>query len=484
MAGILSFGAYVPRMRLQRSAIYEANRWFAPGLKGLARGARAIANWDEDSVTMAVEAARDCLGEDRGGIDAVLFASTSFPFAERQNAGIVKEALNLSDAVLTADIGGSLKAGTGALLQALRGAGTQSTLVVSADARRARPASEDELLNGDAAAALLVGAGDGVARLVASHSVSIDFVDHFRAEGDEFDYGWETRWVRDEGFAKLGGAAIAGALEAAGLAGAGVTRLIVGIPGKGVAAGLAKQAGIAASAVVDDLSGTLGSAGCAHPLLLLAHSLETAAPGDILLVVGYGHGADALVFEVTEDIVGARRSIASIGVSGWLARGVEETNYLKHLAFAGDLKLELGKRADFEQKPVLTALYRNRKAVMALIGGRCTVTGTVQFPKSAIGVNPNQPLIGTQEDYPLADRAASVVTFTSDSLTYTPDPPNYYGLIDFAGGGRMFAEFTDVDPDRLFVGAPMRMMFRVKARDERSGFIKYFWKAVPAAGSD
>src|SRR3546814_947899 len=61
MSGILSIGAYVPLMRLQRAAVYEANKWFAPGLRGLARGERAIANWDEDVVTMAVEAARDCL---------------------------------------------------------------------------------------------------------------------------------------------------------------------------------------------------------------------------------------------------------------------------------------------------------------------------------------------------------------------------------------------------------------------------------------
>ena len=55
-------------------------------------------------------------------------------------------------------------------------------------------------------------------------------------------------------------------------------------------------------------------------------------------------------------------------------------------------------------------------------------------------------------------------------------------MIDFEGGGRMLAEFTDVDPENVYVGAPMRMMFRIKARDDRSGFVKYFWKAVPAAG--
>ena len=43
--GILSFGAYLPRLRLQRKAIGAANAWFAPGLRGLAKGERAMANW-------------------------------------------------------------------------------------------------------------------------------------------------------------------------------------------------------------------------------------------------------------------------------------------------------------------------------------------------------------------------------------------------------------------------------------------------------
>ncbi|MBV9509844.1 MAG: 3-hydroxy-3-methylglutaryl CoA synthase, partial [Caulobacteraceae bacterium] len=112
--GILAFGAYVPQRRLQRSAIYAANAWFAPGLKGLAGGEKAIANWDEDSITMAVEAARDCLTEiDRSTVASVTLASTTLPYADRSNAGVVKEALALGDAVSALDLTGSLRAGTG-----------------------------------------------------------------------------------------------------------------------------------------------------------------------------------------------------------------------------------------------------------------------------------------------------------------------------------------------------------------------------------
>lgn len=484
MAGIQNYGAYVPRMRLQRSAIYGANKWFAPGLKGLAKGQRTIANWDEDSITMAVEAARDCLnGTERGAIRTVMLASTTLPYADRQNAGIVKEALNLPDAIAALDVGGSQRAGTSMLAQALKSATADGApvLALASDQRRARPASEDELVNGDAAAAFLVGPEDGIARLVGTYSVTADFVDHFRAAGEDYDYGWETRWVREEGHAKLGGAAIAGALKAYDLAPSDIAHFIAGIPARGAGAALAKKAGIAADAVRDDLSAELGNAGTAHPLVMLAYALETAKPGENILVLGFGQGADVLLFQTTAAIAEAK---PMSGVSGWLARSVREENYLKYLAFTGELKLELGKRAEFSQRPVLTAQYRNRKAVLGLVGGRCTRTGTVQYPRSEISVNQNEAAVGTQEDYLFADRPAKILTYTADSLTYTPDPPNYYGMIEFEGGGRMSAEFTDADTNSIKVGAPMRMMFRIKAEDHQTGFTKYFWKAVPTAGSN
>ena len=138
-------------------------------------------------------------------------------------------------------------------------------------------------------------------------------------------------------------------------------------------------------------------------------------------------------------------------------------------------------RAEADQKQPGTTLWRNRKAVLGLVGGRCAKTGVVQFPRSDISVNPNDHGFGTQEDYPLADRKARIVTYTADALTYSPAPPSYYGMIDFEGGGRMMAEFTDVEADDVEVGRDMAMMFRIKAIDEIRDFTKYFWKAVPAA---
>ena len=479
MVGIIAVGAYVPRLRLQRQSVAAANAWFNGALRGLGKGERAMAGWDEDALTMSVEAARDCLIDlDRARVAKVVMASTSLPFADRQNAGVVKEALNLADGVGSMDVTGSQRAATSALLDALYAAkgGAGEVLCVASEKRRPAPASELEMNNGDAAAAILVGDAEVAAEFVGGHSASIDFVDHVRAEGQEFDYNWEARFIRDEGYAKVAPAAIKAALAKTGVAAADIDLFVMGAPMKGVNDAVAKACGVRAEAVVEPLGAVLGDAGCAQPLILLAHALETAKPGQTIVVVGFGQGCDVLVFRATAKVAGCVRGL---GVSGWLARRKPEPNYIKYLFFAGLLALDRGMRAEADQKTSLTALYRNRKAVLALVGGKCSKTGTVQFPKSEISVAQNDRAIGTQEDYPLADRRARILTYTADSLSYSPDPPNYYGAVEFDEGGRITMDFADVEADDVVVGAAMRVMFRIKAVDEMRGFVKYFWKAVP-----
>ncbi|MET0250050.1 MAG: OB-fold domain-containing protein [Sphingobium sp.] len=477
--GILSYGAYIPRKRLQRAAIHATNKWFAGGLGGLAKGERAIANWDEDAVTMAVEAARDTLeGVERADVATISLASTTLPFADRLNAGIVKEALTLSDATAALDLGGSQRAATSGLIQALAAArgGAAPHLALASELRLSRPASEAEMVQGDAAAGFLVGQGDIIARYLGSHSVTIDFVDHFRASGADFDYSWESRWIRDEGYTGMTVQALKGAFATLGVEPGAIDRFIMPITLKGVAEGVAKKAGIRAEAVADRLSATVGDSGVAHPFLLLAAALEEAKAGEKILLAGFGQGVDLLLFEAT----GKAASLAHrAGVAGSLARGVKDDNYARWLFHRGSLLLDRGMRAENDEKQPGTTLWRNRKAVLGLVGGRCTKTGTVQFPRSDISVNPNDHSVHTQEDYPLAEKRARIVTYTADSLTYSPAPPSYYGMIDFDGGGRMMAEITDCSAEDVEVGRELRMMFRIKAVDERRDFTKYFWKAVP-----
>ena len=475
MPGITAYGAYLPRRRLQRSAIAAANTWFDSSLRGLARGERTMCSWDEDTVTMAVEATRD-MGP-AAQVQALFLASTTHPFAVRQNAGIVAEALNLGSDLRTMDVAGSLRASTTALMSGLdaAAAGAQA-IVVAAERRKARAGSPMEMLSGDGAAALQVGSEGEIATLLGSATVAADFIDHFRASGDAYDYAWEDRWIRDEGWLKLVPQAVARALAKAGVEPSEVDRLIVPCHLRRVPESVGKACGIAADAVADPMMSTVGQCGTAQPLLMLAAELANAEPGQTVVVTGFGQGCDALVFRVT-DAIGAARPRR--GVVGWLERRVEEANYSKFLTYCGVVEREYGKRAELDRSPALTAQYRNREGVTGFVGGRCERCGTVQYPKAIYCVNPNCGARDTQEPHPMADVPARVKTFTADHLVFSMDPPAYLGLVEFEGGGRTMVEFTEVEPESFDVGTPTSMRFRIKHVDERRGMRQYFWKAAP-----
>jgi 3-hydroxy-3-methylglutaryl CoA synthase len=477
--GILSYGAYIPRLRLQRKAIAEANSWFNAALKSQGKGERAMCNWDEDPVTMAVEAARDALvGQKRDGVTALLFASTTFPFLDRLNAGVVAGALSLPEEISSNDVAATQRAGTSALLQALAGRG--ETLVVAAEKRDSKAASPVEMQAGDGAAAVLVGEGEPVAKLLASATRSADFVDHYRTIESGTDYGWEERWIRDAGYMTIVPPAIASVLEKAGLKASDVTHFCMPAVLPKLANTIAKATGIPDAVVRDNLHAVCGETGAAHPLVMLVAALEDAKPGDKILVAGFGQGVDALLFEVTP--ANAKRT-GRLGVKGHLARRREEANYNKFLAFNDVIEIERGMRAEADKLTALSAMWRNRGAVTSFMGGNCTKCGTLQYPLSRVCVNPNCGAIDTQVPEPFADKTGKINSYTADRLTYSPDPPAAYGMIQFEEGGRWMMDFTDVDEGDLEVGRPMRMMFRVKDVDTQRGFRRYFWKAAPAGGS-
>ena len=481
--GIHAFGGYVPRRRLQREVIAATNAWFNPGLKGLGKGERSIANWDEDAVTMAVEAARDALGStgrDGDVIQGLYLASTSLPFQDRQNAGIVAEALHLGHSLRTLDVTGSQRAGTSALVTALQAVagGGGPVLVVGAEKRRTKAASPLELTTGDGAAALLIAQGDGAARLLGHATETVDFVDHYRGENQAFDYVWEERWVRDEGYLEIVPKAVVRALDAAAVEPGAVTHFCFPSAARRVAAMLASKLGIPAASVRDNLQGTCGEAGAAHPLLMLVHALEQARPGDKVLVTGFGQGCDALVVEAGERLAAAT---PLLGIAGHLTRRREETNYQRYLAINDLVTIERGLRAEVDKQTGLTTLYRNKDMLLGFIGGRCRTCETPQYPKSNVCANPTCNAVDSQDDYPFSERTATLNSHTADRLTYSPDPPAYYGMVQFDEGGRAMMDLADIDPDtELQVGQPMRMVFRVKDYDTNRGFRRYFWKATPA----
>ncbi len=483
MIGITSYGGYIPRLRLNRISIFQNIGWLVPALIMVAQGERSMCNWDEDSLTMAVAASRDCLaGVDRGELDGLYLASVTLPFADRLSAGIVATALNLRDDILTVDLTSSLKAGTSALiagLEAIKSGEKRRVLVTASDRREAKAASFYEMWYGDGAASLLLGEGDDViAEFKGAYSVSYDFVDHYRAARQRFDYAWEERWVREEGYGKIIPGAIEGLLAKLGLSMAEIDKVIYPCFIKRQHASIAKALGVTPDKVVDNMHEVCGETGTAHPLVMLVRALEEAQPGERFIVAGFGQGSDVLCFEITENI---RNLPPRTGITGSLADGKPTDNYLKFLKFRDLIVTETGIRAEAPAQTAMTALWRKRHMILGLVGGRCTECDTPQFPKMDICVNPACGALHSQEDYEFADVPATVKSFTGDMLAVSVDPPAIYGLVQFDGGGRFMADFTDCELDDLEVGVPVRMVFRRHHTDEERGFVGYFWKAVPLA---
>lgn len=480
MIGISAYGAYIPRMRLNRSAVTAANAWFAPGMVGKGKGTRSMGNWDEDSITMAVAAARDCLGRDenRSYISAAYLASTTFPFADRLNSGLLAAALTLDEGVEAVDMGGSQRAGLSALTLALGQikAGKNNILVAASDRRKALAASTQELNFGDGAAAFVLGSDNVLAEFLGSAVITTDFVDHFRASGSELDYHWEERWVRDAGVSKIVPPAISNALTNAGVKADEVTHFILPSVFKRLDTQVAKSCGIAVEAVVNNLSQTVGDTGVAHGMLMFAQVLEQAKAGDVIVLTQFGQGAEVLVFRVTDAIASFK---PLHGVSGWLARGVEENNYTRFLAYNNLLALETGMRGEQDKKTALSTHYRHKDMIQGLVAGRCKLTGEVHFPPTRLSYTEGAPALDTQEPYKLADRFAHIMSWSADHLGFTLSPPNQYGLVDFEGGGRFTMEFTDVAKGDVETGMKMEMVFRIKDVDSQRKFKRYFWKATP-----
>jgi hydroxymethylglutaryl-CoA synthase len=481
MVGIVSFGGFIPRYRLDRMAIFKSMGWLNTANAAHARGEKAVANYDEDTITMAVEAGIDCLkGIDRSKIDGLFFASTSAPYRERQNAGIVKEALCLNDSVRASDVGGALKAGTTSLLTALDGVSAGSfkhALVCAADSRLGKMGSPQELTFGDGASALLVGSENVVAEYKGSYSLTTDMADHYRGETSRFDRMWEERWIRDAGYTPMLTQAAAGLAKKFNLELGDFAKIIYSAPTRRDQMIIGKTMKLSPEQVQNPFLEEVGDTGAAQALIMLSAALQDAKPGDKIMVLSHGSGADAMFFEVTEEIT---KLPARFGIKGSLGYKAPLEPYEKYITFRSIGPVDIGLRGEAIAPTALSALGRHKKEVLGLIGTKCTACGTPQYPIQRVCVNPKCGVVDQMEPYGFSDKMVSLLGFTGDNLAFSIDPPQLYGLVAFDGGGRFFFDITDCTIEDLSVGMKMEMSFRLKYIDHAKGLHGYFWKAVPA----
>lgn len=464
--GIAGFGSYIPTYRLPREVI--AKEW---GIAS-AGGEKAVANHDEDGLTLAVNAAINCFPDTAPvRVDAVFFASTTPPYREKQSAATIAAVLDTGAQVRTADFTDTLRAGTSALLAAadLLRAGARRALVCAGDCRMGEPDSAAEQSYGDAGAAVLLGTDNVVAELVASFSVSEEFLGTWRTEHQDYLHQFPGAFETKFGYGRIMTSVIKGVLQQANLTPTDITTAVIAAPHPRAIVAVAKTVGLDAKKQVHDtLWATLGDTGASQPLLLLAAALERARPGDTILVASYGDGADALVFRVT-DAIGQYRTARSVYSQIEIKRLM--SSYGKYARFRKLIRKETP--APDTSTPVV--LFRDQKAILPLYGGKCPQCQTVQFPKHRVCVECSWR--EGLEDIKLA-RRGTLFTFTNDYLFDSPDTPVAHAVVDLEGGGRLYVQMTDCDPDGVEIDMPLELTFR--KYHEGFGMNNYFWKAKPA----
>ena len=475
MGGILGYGAYVPYNRLDRADIGSALG--GPG----GRGTRAVASYDEDSTSMAVEAARLALRSAPPGTSpqALYVSTTSPPYLDKTNATAVHAALGLDPSTVAADLNGSVRSAVAALGLALDSAGGP-VLVVASDVRTGLAGGADERDGGDGAVAFLVGPEASglpvLAEPMAAASTTAEFLDRWRTPGQIASRVWEERFG-EHAYVPLAEAAFTHALKDAGITADEIDVLVVTGTHSRAARRFLAVSGVRRDAVAPDLTPSVGNAGAAHPGLALADALDRAAPGQVVALVTLADGADVRVFRATDVVAGYAPAST---VAEQIRSGRPGLSYAAFLTWRGQLVREPPRRPDPEA-PAAPPSFRSEAWKLGFTGSRCTSCGTRHLPPNRVCVNCR--VVDQMVPERLADVPATVATFTVDRLAYSLSPPVVAAVVDFDGGGRFRCELTDVDPEAVAIGDRVEMSFR--RLYTAGGVHNYFWKARPVrAGRD
>lgn len=466
--GIVDTGVYIPRYRLSSKELGQQwQRW-------MGKGERAVANHDEDPITMAVEAATRCM-DDRSpaDIDAVFFASTTSPYKEKQAAAVIATALDIGAMARTLDFSGSLRAGTGAIIAALdavRAGTATNVMVVAADSRIPEPGTTTEGVLGDGATAVLIGNKDVVAELVGSVSISEDFTDTWRRDEDRYVRSGDARFSKIYGYLRNTTEAVKAMAHRVTCDLGSVAKFAIYSPdGKGHR-DVAKQLKLAKEAVVEAVFGNVGIIGCAHPLLILVNAIEGLEPGQQVLVTSYGEGSDALMFKATEKV----KDLSDPGkTASALTGGAPIDSYTKYLTFK-----DLIKEGGTDLRPFSSTILTQRESRLNIRhhGRKCNGCGTI----NTLGLRVCNKC-GAKDDYdevPLAKKGA-LHTYTQEHYYPNPDGPVTMAVIDLEDGARFLTQMTDSSPKDVKIGMDLVLTFR--RLHDGGGFHNYTWKCKPAS---
>jgi len=440
---IKAAATYVPRYRLTAERIRETGR-------PAGRGSRSLAGSDEDSLTMAVEAARRLPADLLDEVQAVVFCTTSPPYLVKNNATAAHAALGLPPHVPAYDLGGSVRSVVGALLMSCPG-----TLLLAADIATSRPGGPTELDHGDGAVAVLVGTQNDSDVTVVSHQhLSEEIQDTWRQPADPWPSMAEDRFPASR-YVPMAERLLDDVTP-------GVDRVVVSGPNRRSVTAVGKVAARVGRLSPPRETGFLGAADLLSQIVGAVH--DASAPMS-MAALSVSDGCDLLLLEVVRP---PTRVYDRLSTSPSVA-----PPYLMALTWRGELTPQPARRPE---PGVVSAPAASRGAAWkyALRAGRCLDCGHVSTPPQQVCVRCRSQRQPASVDLTRAE--PTIRTFSVDRLAYTLAPPLVAAVVGFDGGARLEVELTDIDDSQLQVGRRLQMTFR--RRHSSGGIHNYAWKAT------
>lgn len=339
--GIIGYGSYIPMYRLPNREV--ARVWSGRG--GGPIEEKAVAGLDEDTVTIAIEAARNAMA--RAGIEpsalrAIWVGSESHPYAVKPSSTLVGEALGATPYLLAADFEFACKAGSEALQAALGLVGSEMgdyALAIGADTAQARPGDALEYTAASGGSAFIIGpAEDALAVCQGSVSYATDTPDFWRRAQQHYPrHG--GRFTGEPAYFHHIQSATKTLLEELGLQAGDLDYAIFHQPNVKFPRRVARRLGFTTEQIEPGLlSGAIGNTYAGAAITGLSATLDVAEPGDRILMTSFGSGAgsDAFMWEVT-DALAERRDRAPT-VRSYIERRVE-IDYALYARYRGKLRV-------------------------------------------------------------------------------------------------------------------------------------------------
>ena len=306
VVGIVSYGACIPRYRIESSTIARVWGQSPEGIgKQLGVFSKSVPSSDEDVVTLAVEAARQAMGRCRlpgNLVKAVYVGSESHPYAVKPTAGIVAEAIEATPDLTAADFEFACKAGTAAIqaCMGLVGAGMiDYGLAIGADTSQGAPGDPLEYSASAGAGALLIGKKNLIATIEHTCSYTTDTPDFWRREGQAYpQHG--GRFTGAPAYFKHILACSRNMMNAVSTKPEDYTYAVFHQPNGKFPLRVAEELGFKPEQVKPGLlTPVIGNTYSAAVPLGLAAVLDIAHPGDRIFVTAYGSGAGSDSFDIT-----------------------------------------------------------------------------------------------------------------------------------------------------------------------------------------